>query len=229
VEALRWLMQRVAFIFVLGFVVWRRPRDPQLLFCAIYALVSTAMGLIFLGGVGVSRNVLFESDWAWSLSAAVCLNRFAPADDAAASRRRVALILAFAALPIVSAATLARPSWRSAAYWVAPQQEATADAARDVRFLTERHGAVFCETLALCFWAGAPPEVDLFGWAADVRSGRGRSEDLEALLTAHYFSAVQVEPPGRIDSHFYDVLTRNYQVHHADRFGSFLVPRTTER
>ena len=226
IESLRWLLQRAVFVGVLGVVVSKRPRDPDLLLCAIYAVVSTLAGLAFLGGIGVSRNVLFESDWALSLSAAVCLNRVAVGTSVAAMRRRALLVCAYAALPIVTVATLARPEWKSAEYWLAPQKEATADAANDVRFLTTQPGAVFCETLALCFWAGTPPEVDLFGWAVGVRSGSSRPEDLEALLAAHHFAAVQVEPPGRIDSRFYDVLARNYRLHHVDRFGSFLVPRT---
>jgi hypothetical protein len=225
-ESLRWLVQRVWFAGVLGFVVVRRERDPQLLLCAIYAVVSTAVGLAFLGGTGISRNVLFESDWAWGLSAAVCLNRMARGEGAVANRARALLVCGYVALPIVTAATLARPEWRSAAYWVAPRQDAGVDAGRDVRFLAETPGAVFCETLALCFWAGAPPEVDLFTWGYRVRLGISRPEDLEDLLAAHHFVAVQLEPRGRIDSRFYDALARSYRLHHVDRYGSFLVPRT---
>jgi hypothetical protein len=225
-ESLRWLVQRVWFAGVLGFVIWKRERDSHLLLCAIYALISTAVGLTFLGGIGISRNVLFESDWAWSLSAAVCLNRMARSGAAVANRARAMLICGYVALPIVTAATLARPEWRSAAYWVAPRKDASIDAGRDVRFLAERPGAVFCETLALCFWAGAPPEVDLFTWGYRVHLGISRPEDLEDLLAAHYFAVVQLEPPGRIDSRFYDALARGYRLHHVDRYGSFLVPRT---
>ena len=225
-ESLRWLVQRIWFAGVLGFVVWKRERDSHLRLCALYAVISTAVGLTFLGGIGISRNVLFESDWAWSLSAAVCLNRMARGGAAAANRTRAVLICGYMALPIVTAATLARPEWRSAAYWIAPRRDAAIDAARDVRFLAERHGAELCETLALCFWAGAPAEVDLFTWGYRVRRGISRPEDLEALLAAHYFAAVQLEPPGRIDSRFYDALARSYRLHHVDRYGSFLVPRT---
>lgn len=224
-ESLRWLVQRVWFAGVLGFVVWRRRRDPYLLLCAMYAVIATAVGLTFLGSAGISRNVLFESDWAWSLSAAVCLNRMARGGGATANRSRAVLVCGYLALPIISAATLARPEWRAAAYWNAPRRDAAIDAARDVRFLAEQHGAVFCETLALCFWAGAPPEVDLFTWGYRVRRGIGRPEDLEELLAAHYFAAVQLEPPGRIDSRFYGELARSYRLDHADRYGSFLVPR----
>jgi hypothetical protein len=225
-ESLRWLVQRVWFAGVLAFAVWRRRRDADLLLCAMYTVVSTAVGLTFLGSAGISRNVLLESDWALSLSAAVCLNRMARGGAAAANRTRAVLICGYLALPIVAAATLARPEWRSAAYWIAPRRDAAIDAARDVRFLAERPGAVFCETLALCFWAGAPPEVDLFTWGYRVRRGISRPEDLEELLAAHYFAAVQLEPPGRIDSRFYDALARSYRVHHVDRYGSLLVPRT---
>ena len=79
------------------------------------------------------------------------------------------LVCGYVALPLVTAATLARPEWRTAAYWVAPRKDAGIDAGRDVRFLAERPGAVFCETLSLCFCAGAPPEVDLFTWGYRVR------------------------------------------------------------
>ena len=216
-ETIRWLVQRVWFAGVLGFVVWRGRRDPHLLLCAIYAVVSTAVGLAFLGGSGISRNVLFESDWAWALSAAICLNRMARAGGAAANRTRALLVCGYVALPIVTAATLARPEWRSAAYWGAPPRDAANDAARDVRFLAERPGAVFCETLALCFWAGAPPEVDLFTWGYRVRRGISRPEDLEELLAAHYFAAVQLEPPGRIDARFYDAVARSYRLDHVDQ------------
>jgi hypothetical protein len=224
-ESLRWLVQRVWFAGVLGFVVWRRPRDPYVLLCATYAVVSTAVGLTFLGSAGISRNVLFESDWAWSLSAAVCLNRMARGGDAAANRTRAVLVCGYLTLPIITAATLARPEWRSAAYWIAPRRDEAIDAAQDLRFLAERPGAVFCETLALCFWAGAPPEVDLFTWGYRVRRGISRPDDLEELLRTHYFAAVQLEPPGRIDSRFYDAVARSYRLHHVDRYGSFLVPR----
>lgn len=224
-ESLRWLVQRMWFAGVLGFVVWRGRRDQYLLLCAIYAVVSTAVGLAFLGGAGISRNVLFESDWAWGLSAAVCLNRVARDGGATANRARAMLVSGYMALPLVTAAALARPEWRTAAYWVAPRKDAGIDAGRDVRFLAERPGAVFCETLSLCFWAGAPPEVDLFTWGYRLRRGISRPEDLEDLLAAHYFAAVQLEPRGRIDSRFYDALARSYRLHHVDRYGSFLVPR----
>jgi hypothetical protein len=66
----------------------------------------------------------------------------------------------------------------------------------------------------------------LFTWGYRVRRGISRPEDLEGLLTAHHFAVVQLEPPGRIDSRFYDTLARSYRLHHVDRYGSFLVPRT---
>jgi len=94
--------------------------------------------------------------------------------------------------------------------------------------LIKRHpDPVLCETLALCYWASKPAEVDVFNLTQAIRAGARPQSDLTHLFETHYFSMIQIQsnsvlmPP----SPLWLSLVRNYYLEHQDRNGIFLIPR----
>ena len=98
----------------------------------------------------------------------------------------------------------------------------------DTGVIARHPDPVLCETLALCYWAGREPQVDVFGFSQAVARGRRPATALTRLLDAHYFRMIQLAPGSVFSpsSRFWPAILRNYYLEHQDRNGLFLIPRT---
>jgi len=211
----RWIVRVPVFLTALVVLVRRFPRDRDVAFCAWYAGIASLAGLVFLGGDGVDWNVMFESNWAWCLTAAVALNRL----------RRSMLAVAFALLPLVASAL---------AVYRAPLDPASSLASRmarapafeaDIAFVASRRGSALCEDLALCFWAGKPAEVDVVNLAQHVKRGTRSPGELVHLIDARHFGVVQVNAGhSLLDNAAGDALQRSYVLARQSQAGMLFVP-----
>jgi hypothetical protein len=218
----------MVYIAAACLVVRARPQDEGVRFCGLYAGIAGVLGCVLSGGDGINRNVLFDADWALCLGAAVTLNRLSAvlAGDRG-SRRRLRLIVACLAAPIVAAALNARWEWRARDYWLSPHAVEASAARRDIEFLRRHEGPALCEELALCFWSGKPVEVDVFNTGLRIQGGwRDGADRLVHLVETRHFSVVQTDvPPLSMGPRFAEALRRAYRVDHEAPDERFMVPR----
>jgi hypothetical protein len=196
-------------------------RDPDARLLALYAGFSLVLGLVFLTGEGVGYNVLFDLTIALSLLGVFLLARDGRAIPAAA----VGLALLLGPLIRMPAALVALPSG------LADLRKIDAASWQDVNYLTPFEGPVLCETLALCFWAGKPPTVDLFNSQQAFRAGRADEHALAEQLSHGAFAVVQLtsiykgRDDDRVSAALTNALQRNYVVDRTSANGVFLRPR----
>ena len=193
---------------------WRWRSDPLIGFCAIYALLSLAAGIGFSAGDGVDANIFFDLDIAMALMAGLALSRLRPQ-----ARGIFALVYA---VPL--ALFLAR-DFRDANF--AYTEGFARQGPLDVAFLTIAPGPALCESLALCYWADKPAEVDVFNLAEASKTGARNEQVLIDALNRRRYSAVQFASldPFPLGEKARAALLANYRVHHIDDNGVFLRPR----
>jgi hypothetical protein len=223
-----WLSRIPALLVVglAGGLLWARAPEGQL--PAVYALIALALGLAFAGGAGVNYNAIFDLLIALSILAALLLGwvqRNVPSPWAAPVT--AVLALALCAGPLGAAPETVRD--------LGPQLERLrqleAATERDVRLLGAEPAPVLCETNLLCFWAGQPPEVDLFNTRQAFRTGAMEEELLLGRLRRQEFSVVQLAlerrspRDERVSPHFMQTLGGSYRVDRRSRNGVFFRPR----
>jgi hypothetical protein len=215
----QWLM--LEFLpFAATLILLRCKSDSPAFFAALYAALAFVLAVIFSGGDGVSASQMIDVSMATALGGAVYWNRAAAVRwtpcgiTFVATFQSVMLALAFLGVWAL------RPSL--------PELMGTRYATRhDVAVIARHKDPVLCEDLALCYWAGRAPQVDVFGFTQGVARGKRSAKDLTALLDAHAFSMIQLQnrsplfPP----SPLWPAIVRNYYLDHEDKNGLFLIPR----
>lgn len=213
-------------------LLWWQRRDKYLGFCVAYAGIALAAAFYFLIGAGTGGKMLFDTIIALSLCAGAGLG-VAWRED-----RRLPPVL-FAAAQLVP--VVAYVVFRSAAgilphHWLATDNPAVIDTARDVAFLKAQHGEALCNEPVLCFWAGKPFAVDLWGYeeavAVHARDGR---EVLDAI-TQHRYAVLQLAaPPNALggvpesdpvwSKTVSDAIIAHYRIAYTSFNGTFWVPK----
>ncbi|OLC48653.1 MAG: hypothetical protein AUH43_08830 [Acidobacteria bacterium 13_1_40CM_65_14] len=253
---IRWIVRVPVFAAALVVCLRRFPRDRDVAFCAWYAGIASGVGLVFLGGDGVDWNVMFESNWAWCLTAAVALRACegitsnaktaktaktnCPMIPLRALRplrsdvffhellnrlRRSTLAVAFALLPLVAAALAVHRASVDPASSLASRMAGASAFEDDIAFVASRRGPALCEDLALCFWAGKPPEVDVVNLEQHVRRGTRRADELVRLIDRRYYAVVQLNAGhSLLDGTARDALQRSYVLARQSQAGMLFVP-----
>jgi hypothetical protein len=219
-----WAGLPLAATLVLGL---RCPRDGGAAFAAIYAVVGAMLGLAFSGGAGVDANAMFDADIAIALGAALAVSRLraAPGGWPAASPWLAAAL----SVPFIAGlAVNFDPDWLDADFWLHPMQDEARLAEADIAWLKLRPGPVLCQTLALCYWAGKPAEVDVFNLDQQFETGARDEEPFLALLAAHRFSAIQLESirPFPLPAIVREPMLAKYRIVRSNDDGVFLVPKS---
>jgi hypothetical protein len=208
--------------FLAALLLFRRQGDSFAFLAASYAAIAFVLAVFFSGGDGVSASQMMDASMAAALGAALYLNRAQdqlwtfPALAFVAGLQAVMLVLSFLGLWASRPALPELMGLRYASVY-------------DERLLARQGDPVMCETLALCYWAGKPGEVDMFGtgqaFARNVRPAR----DLTRLFDEKYFTMIQLQPRSALGpaSPVWPSLVRNYYLEHQDRNGLFLIPRYT--
>jgi len=203
-------------------------RDSDARLLALYAACALALGFAATAGEGVARNAYFDLLIALCLLGAFLVARVsALVPSGARVIPTCALALALLLGPLIAApdALLGLPERLEA------QRRLEAVTREDVAYLAARPGPAVCETLALCFWAGKPPGVDLFNSQQLFRSGRADPERFLERAARGELGVVQLTgiAPNRDDDRVSGQLSHALQLHYVvDRVsgnGVFLRPR----
>jgi len=195
--------------------------------CALYAGVALALGTFFAGGDGTDRNVFFDADIALAMTIGVALRRIGAIAARRASMLRATMacgcLCYFAAAMLV----VTRGDWLAASYWHPALDEETTDAVREIAFLRSADGPAFCTSLALCYWAGKAPQVDVVNLDQHIAIHPENGRALLRLVTARYFGVMQLQSLGPLWNlpQLTSVIERAYRVDHISRYGIFLVPQ----
>jgi hypothetical protein len=195
-------------------------RDQYAMFCVIYAVIATGAGIFFLGGDGVDVNALFDADIALCLCAAVLLNR------TVRNVSRPVLVVLYA-LPLAIIVALSSPDWRTSDYWLHPMADDAATARNEIALIHNSNGRAVCEMLSLCYWAGKPPEADLFNLGQQYAAGARSDAAFVALLDHHAFSIVEFETPSDFapTPRIAQSLAHGYRIVRRDDDRLFMAPR----
>ena len=198
---------------VLAAIAFARARlDPPALFCAVYLAVAIAVGGVLGGGADVDANIMFDATIALAFMTAIALTR-RPSIPA------LMYVVPLAVWMLVSA----ERSWLS----LNPDSAAADDSAQAIALLRGQPAPVWCQALALCFWAGQPPGPDTFALAQRYRRAPADEHELATRLDGRAFSAIQLNQrdawPFSASSRA--SLERGYRIVRDDRAGVVRVPR----
>lgn len=225
----------------------RHRRDRYAMLCIIYVFIAVPFCLFFSGGEGVAGNATFDPSIACALGAAVFVNRimcrqirlniFPPQitgqvlSPAQAGRSGGGAIIIACVLPLAVTFVLGMfGGWSSGPSIIARMKLAGA-AQRDIAFVEARAGPALCEQPALCYWAGKPAQVDVWGLSQALATHARSEASLTALLDAHRFAVAEIGSRSAL-FHFATIqnaIARNYKIDHTDPLGTFLVPLTPDR
>ena len=198
-------------------LAWRFPHDKWVSFAALYTGIALAVGGAFAAGDGVDANIFFDAAIALALSGGLALKCFAP--------RYAGLIAAAYVVPLV---LLLGRNFHDGNFFY--KEMFRRQAAPDIAFIALRHGPALCEDLALCYWAGKGPAMDVFNMSEAFAAGARSDADLVRRLQAREFSALQFYSltPLALGPKVRAALLANYRVDHEDDNGAFLIRRSFE-
>jgi hypothetical protein len=161
-------------------------RDRRAVLVLLYVGAAWPPAIFFGGGNGTSNSVYFEPAIALALTVALLLTRLDLRKGVAAS------LAAIAVLCWTPVAAFAR-AWPDLRQFHATLPQQIADADREIAFLRAAPGPVLCDTLALCYWAGKPQNIDTWSLGYKIRKGIVPASRLTDLLDQGYFDVIQIE------------------------------------
>jgi hypothetical protein len=154
---------------ILGWLMLRTRHKAA--FVLIYVACSIFNGFWMLSGAGVNQNVMLDAVIALSLGSTAFVMGVADLSKQRGWAQHRARLLATLFVAIPCAVTgfyvyLSNPSVRDVAAIVdVPQWEKLSGT------LSLSHGDVACETLAVCYWAHKPLEIDFFNYGQKLFTG----------------------------------------------------------
>ena len=200
--------------------LFRLKGDGAAFFAATYAALAFGLGVL-LSGYG-SPAPLVDAGMAVALGGAVFLAR------APVTGLTHPALGAVALLQIVMLAVSFLGVWGENPSL--PEAMGRRYATNFDTLVLKRHpDPVLCENLALCYWAGQPPQVDVVRLhPGEPAQAPGRAPISPACwMPEHYFSMIQLAPNSALTepSPLWLPLVRNYYLEHQDKNGLFLIPR----
>jgi len=218
-----WLIWGAVPILIVGALAAQRAKDRFVVFCALYAGLSITLGVAFSGGAGVDANVLFDADIALSLGIGLALDQF----DIRGAWRPAAISAALVVPLVLGLYSRSDEDWRDPDYWVHPMSEEAALSRADIAFLKQHSGRALCETLALCYWAGKAPEIDVFNAGEAIVTGAISDATLVKGIQSRAYAAIEFDTlaPFALGPRVRAAVLAAYRIDHANDDGVFLVPK----
>jgi hypothetical protein len=218
--ALNWLGWAAIPICAAGLLFYAARRDQFAILAIIFATASTLGGLCFLGGTGVDASALFDADIALALCAGLLLDRLESTVLSAAAA--IACVV-----PLVFMVGTLEGDWTGSGFWLHPLAQDRATTAREIALLRASREPVLCEMLALCYWAGKTPQVDVFNMDQRIRTGAQSADGLLRQIAAKRFSIIQLEAlrPFPLPPVVERAVLHNYRIIRRDDERVFLAPR----
>ena len=212
-----------------------RATEPER-FATWYLLIAGICALLACIGEGVAANAYFDVAIAASLAAGLALERVLLKQSLGQSLDNLEKVALFApaiiyiavVIPHVLSATGARFHRLSAQIRETPDDIA----------LIRRAGiqAAACESLSLCFWAGAPFKLDFFNFGQKLLTHRVPLDVCRDLFDGTRFSVIEMSSPPwnarenyQLPSACYRAIALHYEVVRHSINGVYLVPRPKVR
>jgi hypothetical protein len=209
-------------------------RSPQVSFILLYLAWSLFNGFWMLTGYGVSQNVMCDAVIALALASALFVMSMSNTPKAASlldGRGRMIAILLMT-LPCMGTSLfvyLSNPSLRDLGEIL--------DGAKWQKLystLSRASGPVACETLAVCYWAKRPMEVDFFNYGQKivletvyVDAPNGFFTKISHKSYAYVVVETNFVPLGRLPPVLVGVLFKNYKpMDRSDKTELVFVPRS---
>jgi hypothetical protein len=218
---------QVLIVFaVMGFALMKFRSAHRLI--GMYAAAAGVTGILFAGGAGVDVNIFFDLVIALAIAAGIFIR---PAIDMVErgiaatdpERNRMGMVPLMLPLVLASAMFIAAP--RNLIQLTLPLHALEQETREDLELIRSQAGSVWCETLALCYWAGKPAEIDTFNTQQAMLTGRLDEADLVRRIVTCSFAAIQLERANfRLEPAIQDAIRHHYSVVRESHNGNFLRP-----
>jgi hypothetical protein len=212
---------------------------------AAWGTISIISATILTGFEGTSYNLFQDASVFLGIAAGVMMSELRRFDIASPLAKVLSTALpVLVAQPILTRAPDAAAQVYHARGLLDSDRERQELFLADAKYVADRHGSAFCESLLLCYVAGQPFILDPFNSRQYMISGGLDQGELIERIAAHEFSVIQLradicDDPAipschilhyrqKIDRFTDDVLyaiDRYYQVGRRSTFGSFYVPK----
>jgi len=193
-------------------------RSDRARFVVVYMIASGVTAILAAGGVGVSQNAFFDFSIAASLATGIAIDRLAIAGHTSALL--VVALLTSLHVPAVTRLVRQLPTLESC-------EAATRE---DVRFIRSigASGAA-CEDLLLCYWAGAPFNVDFFNFSRKLKTGALPPSECLKPLSEKAYTVIQlptpVPPRSVLPDYCNTAIREHYALVRTSVNGGFLLPK----
>ena len=186
-------------------------RERRVRLIGIYLLVALVAGVAILCIEGVSYSALFDLTIATMIGAPLLFDWLARRVATVSWMTSAAPSLAalMFTLPILVVAPHAQDNQRDFALDLARQTEWDDTIAR----IASAPGPVACETLALCYWAGRPSEIDFFNFGQVASLHPEPDQSLTAQIAGRRLALIQQDSPdgsSRMSASFNAAIAANY-------------------
>ncbi len=188
-----WLMQSTLFLAsaLLLAVVDLRSQEARL--TLLYLTIAVAMGSLASGGLGVNDNVMFDATIAGVMAAGLALDRIARrlagGGGATAQAIQAAGVAALSIVLLIRVPNLCGRLGLDLLSLPTKFSETNSNLA----VLNSHEGPAACETLALCYWAEKPFEMDFFYVSQKLATGLWSIDDLAKAIDDKRYSVIQLE------------------------------------
>ena len=194
------MLRSSVFVAVGMLLVFVEPRGRPTLLVWLYLLVAGISGFFSVGAAGADYNYLYDFVIASILAAGLAIDRIAQRLKATAFSEQAIQAAGILILSVTILFRLPVVAIESAVFF-RDLRDQIADAKADVALLSSQSGPVACETLALCFWAGKPFEIDFFGTQQKLLARGEFPESFLRYLEQKEMAAIQLHSHGDRQSH----------------------------
>ncbi len=223
-------LSRLGPLILIGFAGLLASRSRDALAILLYAMLSLALGIYFMGGSGTGENMFFDLAIALSIAAGMTI---ALLRSPAAPRWAAPIALGAAILvPLAKLPVLVLTAHAGLAGGHATDAAAFHD---EVAILKAHPGPAFCESQLLCYRAGKAMAVDPFNAIEAVSTGDLPADALTGRLARKAYSVVQINsfarnfhsasPTARA---FVSAIHANYHLAHEGLSGQIWLPNSSE-
>jgi hypothetical protein len=196
-------------------------------FALNYLGIATIVAALVSAGDGVWVNAAFDIAIAGGLSTGLALEDITARLSSSRSRHAILLCGSVVAglIFVISAATSLRINIQRL-HALPAKIEANA---ADIEFLRQHDArSAACESLALCFWAGAPFSLDFFNFGQKLKTGRVPMAVCSQLFDGRRFTVLHLYSPTNSDALLpracSSSIAEHYQLARSSINGIFLIP-----
>ncbi len=193
----------------------------------VYAFCSLTLAVALLGGEGVNYNMLFDLTIALTILAAAAVSPGLGATDGSRDGFRVALAAVIAVTLLMPALPLALGQYAQ----MQQLHQLQRDSERDIATIAQYPDPVWCQTVALCYWAGKEWSLDWFGARQKLKAGIISERALLDPIEQRRITLLQIELRSQTQPFFVfpvaieRAIQENYSVVRASSSRAILEPR----